>query len=389
MTYRRTLRDLKTVCGAPHLGSMAVVGYSGRVMVPLYTAAAVQTDVWPVFASQSGVPDPGNITKNLDRAIELIKRSAGWNPSKIYLLPEFFLTGAAGIGHSEKATELMSVRIPGPEIDRFCELAKEVNAYIAGMVWEIMDDWPGRYWNTAFICSPDAQVILKYHKHYDPTAKTKPGDVFDESIDRYGEQALFPVVYTPIGRLGCLTCYDINFPEMARCLALNGAEILLHPTSEGRAPFLLEDQGGWEIGKRSRAYENLAYVISANQGRFLGSDFPTHRMRGRSQIIDFHGRVVTLAETSGETILQADIEIERLRQKRGQMQMNFLAQLQTHIHAPVYERHQRWPANLWAETPPPDNMANIKAGLEIVEKLQREDTFVAPTGSALAKKSFV
>ena len=368
---------------------MTVVGYSGRIMVPLYTAAAVQTDVWPVFASQSGVPVPENITKNLDRAIELIKRSAGWNPSKIYLMPEFFLTGAAGIGHSEKATELMSVRIPGPEIDRLCELAKQVDAYIAGMVWEIMDDWPGRYWNTAFICSPDGEVILKYHKHYDPTGKTKPGDVFDEYIDRYGEQALFPVVDTPIGRLGCLTCYDINFPEMARCLALNGAEILLHPTSEGRAPFLLEDRGGWEIGKRSRAYENLAYVISANQGRFLGSDFPTHRMRGRSQIIDFHGQVVTLAETSGETILQADIEIERLRQKRGRMQMNFLAQLQTHIHAPFYERHQRWPANLWAKTPPPNNMANIKAGLEIVENLQKEDVFVPPAGGTLTKKSFV
>jgi predicted amidohydrolase len=358
-------------------------------MVGLYTAAAVQTDIWPVFPSRSGQPEPANARKNLDRAIELIIRSAAWNPSRIYLLPEFFLTGAAGIGHSAKATELMSVRIPGPETDRLCEVARQVDAYIAGMVWEIMDDWPDRYWNTAFICSPSGEVILKYHKHYDPTGKTKPGDVLDEYVDRYGQDALFPVVDTPIGRLGCLTCYDVNFPEMARCLALNGAEILLHPTSEGRAPFLLEDEGGWEIGKRSRAYENLVYVISANQGRFLGSDFPTDRMRGRSQIIDFNGRVVTLAETTGETILQADIEIERLRQKRGQMQMNFLAQLQTHIHAPVYQRHQQWPANLWAEAPPPDNMANIKAGQKVIESLQEDGVFVPPSGSGIKKQSFV
>jgi len=358
-------------------------------MVPLYTAAAVQTDVWPVFASSSGIPVPENAERNLKRAIELITRSAAWNPSKIYLLPEFFLTGAAGIGHSAKATDLMSVRIPGPEIDRLCDLARQVDAYVAGMVWEIMDDWPDRYWNTAFICSPAGEVVLKYHKHYDPTGKTKPGDVLDQYIDRYGEDALFPVVDTPIGRLGCLTCYDINFPEMARCLALNGAEILLHPTSEGRAPFLLEDSGGWEIGKRSRAYENLAYVISANQGRFLGSDFPTDRMRGRSQIIDFNGQVVNLAETTGETILQADIEIERLRQKRGQMQMNFLAQLQTHIHAPVYQRHPRWPANLWAAQPPPDNMANIKAGHGIISDLQENGSLKAPSGGGLQKKSFV
>lgn len=357
-------------------------------MVPLYTAAAVQTDVRPVFPSLKGGPVAENATKNLDRVIELIARSAAWNPSKIYVLPEFFLTGAAGVGMSPEATEAMCVRIPGPEMDRLCELATRVDAYIAGMVWEIMDDWPDRYWNTGFIISPAGEVVLKYHKHYDPTGKTKPGDVMAEYIERYGEDALFPVVDTPLGRMGCLICYDINFPEMARCLALNGAELLIHPTSEGRAPFLLEDEGGWEIGKRSRAYENLAYVISANQGRFLDSDFPAERMRGRSQIIDFSGRVVNIAETTGETILQADIEIERLRQRRGQMQMNFLAQLQTHIHAPFYQNAERWPANLWAENPP-DNLSNIKAGQAVIGRLQKDGSFVPPAGGDLRKKSFV
>jgi hypothetical protein len=176
---------------------------------------------------------------------------------------------------------------------------------------------------------------------------------------------------------------------MARCLALNGAEILLHPTSEGRAPFLLEDEGGWEIGKRSRAYENLCYVISANQGSFLGSDFPTERMRGRSQIIDFNGRVITIAETTGEAIVQADIEIERLRQRRGQMQMNFLAQLQTHIHAPFYERRALWPRALWSATPPPGDLANMKAGAETIARLQAEGLLVPPAGPQLEKQSFV
>jgi predicted amidohydrolase len=357
-------------------------------MSSLFTAAAVQTDVWPVFPSLKGAPAPENMQKNLDRAIELIARSAAWNPSKIYVLPEFFLTGAAGIGHSPEATEVMSVRIPGPETDRLCALAKQVDAYIAGMVWEIMDDWPGRYWNTAFICSPAGEVVLKYHKHYDPTGKTKPGDVLTEYVERYGQAALFPVIDTPVGRLGCLTCYDINFPEMARSLALSGAEILLHPTSEGRAPFLLEDEGGWEIGKRSRAYENLVYVVSANQGKFRGSDFPEDRMRGRSQIIDFTGRVVTIAETTGETILQADIELERLRQRRAQLQMNFLAQLQTHLHAPFYADKQLWPKEMWSETPPPGNMANIKSGMQVIQDLQQQDLFVPPA-TTTSKKSFV
>jgi predicted amidohydrolase len=356
-------------------------------MTAIFSAAAVQTDVWPVYARKNAPPQPENMQKNLDRAIELIERNAGWNRSKLYLLPEFFLTGAGGIGQSDESRELMCVRIPGPEMDQLCKLAKRVDAYIAGMVWEVMDDWPGRYWNTAFICSPDGEVILKYHKHYDPTGKTKPGDVLTEYVERYGQEALFPVVDTPYGRLGCLTCYDINFPEMARCLALRGAEILLHPTSEGRAPFLREDIGGWEIGKRSRAYENLVYVISANQGRFLGSDFPEERMRGRSQIIDFTGQVVNLAETSGETILQADIELERLRQRRGQLQMNFLAQLQTHIHAPFYAEKELWPAHMWADNPPAGDLSNIKSGMAVVKQLQEDGTFIAPA-SVANKKGF-
>ena len=214
------------------------------------------------------------------------------------------------------------------------------------------------------------------------------GDVLDEYVNRYGEDQLFPVVDTPFGRLGCLTCYDINFPEVARCLALNGAEILLHPTSEGRAPFMLEDVGGWEIGKRSRAYENLCYLISANQGQFLGSDFPTDRMRGRSQIIDFTGRVINIGETTGEVIIQADIEMERLRQKRAQMQMNFVAQLQTEVHARQYARKTMWPARLWADAPPPGDLGNIKKGMEIIQSKLQDGTFERP-GSQMDKDSYV
>jgi predicted amidohydrolase len=357
-------------------------------MIPLYTAAAVQTNVWPVFARRRAGPVPAHKQKNLDRAVELISRSADWNPSRIYVLPEFFLTGASGAG-APQGKNHMFVRIPGPETERLGALAQQVQAYIAGMAWEIMDEWPGRYWNTAFVISPEGAVVLKYHKHYDPTGKTKPGDVFDEYVARYGEDALFPVVHTPLGRMGCLTCYDINFPEMARCLALNGAEIILHPTSEGRAPFLLEDEGGWEIGKRSRAYENLAYVISANQGSFMDSDFPTERMRGRSQIIDFNGRVVTIAETTGEAIVQADIEIERLRQRRAQMQMNFLAQLQPHIHAPFYAKRALWPKHLWSQEPPANDAANMQAGAAVIRRLQAEGLLARPAGGPIEKDSFV
>lgn len=343
-------------------------------MVAQYSAAAVQTDVWPVVPRRGGPPVPENRERNLQRTRELILRSADGHPAKLYLLPEFFLTGSGGAG-SRRDRDLVCVRIPGPEMERLCDLAKEVQAWIAGMVWEVMDDWPGRYWNTAFIIAPDGRVILKYHKHYDMTGKTRPGDVLDEYVARYGQGALFPVVDTPLGRLGCLTCYDINFPEVARCLALNGAEILLHPTAEGHAPPLLDDIGGWDLCRRSRAYENICYLVSANQGRLHGSDFPTDRMRGRSQIIDFSGRVLVMAAPGGECIVHADLEIARLRERRGRIDMNFLAQLQTHIHAPAYAAAERWPPHLFRDAGRLDRGANARAGTEVIARLKAAGVF--------------
>jgi hypothetical protein len=111
-------------------------------------------------------------------------------------------------------------------------------------------------------------------------------------------------------------------------------------------------------------------------------------MRGRSQIIDYTGRVVTIAETTGECILQADIQIEHLRQKRAQLQMNFLAELQTHVHAVQYAKKKLWPKELWKDGATGGDMGNIKAGRETIARLQAEGLLAAP-GTAQDKKSFV
>jgi predicted amidohydrolase len=346
-------------------------------MVPLYSIAAVQANVWPVAARRGAPPEPAHRQRNLDRAVELIRRAAETAPARIWVLPEFFLSGAPGAG-APGGAEHVCIRIPGPEIDVLCRLAREVDGYIAGAVWEVMDDWPGRYWNTAFILSPDGEIILRYHKHYDLTGKTRPGDVLEEYVARYGLDALFPVVDTPLGRLACLTCYDINFPEVARCLALNGAEVLLHPTAEGRAAFLREDEGGWDLCRRSRAWENLCYVVSANGGHHLGSDFPEDTLRGRSQIVDFNGQVMAIAATPGEAIVRADIELARLRERRGRLHMNFLAQLQTQVHAPFYERAERWPSCLFSAAPPASGDDNNRAGEAVIARLQAAGAFVRP-----------
>ena len=56
--------------------------------------------------------------------------------------------------------------------------------------------------------------------------------IFERFVEVFGEDAIFPVVDTPIGRLGVMVCGDIQYPEVARALALTGVEVLIHPTAE-------------------------------------------------------------------------------------------------------------------------------------------------------------
>jgi predicted amidohydrolase len=93
---------------------------------------------------------------------------------------------------------------------------------------------------------------------------------------------------------------------MARALALQGAEVLIHPTAE---PWSDVDQE-WDLFRRVRACENWAYLASVAAGAFVGSDRPKDGYRGHSQVIDFHGNV----------------------------EWNYLAQLRSDLYAEVYKR---------------------------------------------------
>jgi predicted amidohydrolase len=264
-------------------------------------------------------------------------------------------------------------------VSELCATARRHQIYVAGMIYETLAEYPGRFWNTALIIDPRGEVALTYRKLYAMTGKTRPGDVYDDYIQKFGgPESLFPVLRTPLGNLGCLVCYDINFPEVTRCLAFNGAEIFLHISSEGRSAYHLPD-GGWELARRVRAYENHAYLAMSNCGPTEDGDTPEDSSHGHSQIIDYHGKVLNMAESAGETMITAEIDIEALRRRRQRASLNFLAELSPQIHAPLYAKGQHWPINHWLSSPGTGVSENRQLEREIIERLTRSGVLTAPS----------
>ena len=190
---------------------------------------------------------------------------------------------------------------------------------------------------------------------------------------------MFPVADTDIGRLGCLTCTDVVFPEMARCLALRGAEVLIHPTAEPYAP----EGEAWDVLRRARAYENLCYFLSVNAGAFVGSNRPTGGYRGMTQVIDYMGHVQSAANAPGEAVVTGTVDIDNLRWERTRMAdsghvWNFLVELRSDMYAPVYAKAKRWPNDGWSDRKLQDTVETRAEARKIIERLVREGRLVKP-----------
>ncbi len=347
-------------------------------MTEPFNITAVQPAVRPVFLPEQPLRRE-SIRENLQRAVEHVLTASRYFKSRICVFPEFFLHGFCP-GRSQQEWIDASLRIPGPETEELGKVARATGCYIAGMVYDVIDGFPGRFWNTAIIVDPEGKVALTYRKLYAMTGKTRPGDVYDEYIRRFGGPAsLFPVLRTPYGNLGALICYDINFPEVTRCLALQGAEIFLHCSSEPRSGYHLPD-GGWELARRVRAYENIAYLAMSNCGPSLEGTF-SDRSHGHSQIIDFNGKVMNMAESAGETLITAEIDLEALRRRRARASLNFLAEVSPQLHAPIYAAAEGWPLNHWADKPMTGVADNRRLEAEVIAKMTRNGVFVAPEHS--------
>ena len=264
--------------------------------------------------------------------------------------------------------------MPGPETDRLAAFAKQCDVYVCGAILEYDPEWPLRYFNTSIIISPQGEIILRYRKLQCADLNgllniTTPGNIYTRYVERYGYDALVPVVDTPIGRLGTLICYDSNWPELWRSLALKGAEVICNPTSEIHS----NRRQHWYPAKRAHAAENRIYVASANAGseQFTAGAPITNMNRGHSALIDFNGELVACADGPGVVPLVGRIELGELRRVRSEAAAAHEGRFRPEAIAEAYQRFPGFPLDCFLEKPMIEASEGTKLVNSQLEQLRR------------------
>ncbi len=250
-------------------------------MASAYSVACIQS----VIRHVAGPDDAKKVIReNVNRIIANIEytvRRAG--RPRLVVLPEFALTGFDPERSVDDWVKICP-QIPGEETAALGDVAAEHNLFICCGTMEFDPDWPGRWFNSAFIVGPDKSIVLRYRMHHAANVGgigncTSVGDVYTDYVKRYGQDSLFPVADTEIGKLAIVIGNDMAHPELVRAMVPTGAEVLCRPSSSfwGGLP------EPTEALRRGRSFENQViqavasqgvYLSSLDDGRYLDDGFP-------------------------------------------------------------------------------------------------------------------
>lgn len=283
------------------------------------------------------------INANIERMGKQVGGSKAFigSDTRLVVLPEYLLTGFP-FGESIAAWKAMAAIDPdGAEYDAMAAIAQKHDVFLAGNAYETDPHFPDYYFQTCFVIDPAGNLVLRYRRLISMFAPS-PHDIWDQYLDVYGIDAVFPVADTQIGRLGAIASEEILYPEIARAHALKGAEVLVHSSSEAGSPLPTNKV----IAKQARALENLAYVVSANTANIVGTAIPDDSAAGRSMIMDYRGFIMAQAAGGESMTANAQIDIEAVRAYRRRPGMgNLLARQRPQMYQSVYESDQFQNAN--------------------------------------------
>lgn len=252
------------------------------------------------------------LERNLDIAEGLVREAAA-RGANLVLLQELFATPYFCIeqyhGHLALAESFEQSRV----LRRFSALAREL-----GVVLPI--SWFERAGNACFnslaMADADGRLLGVYRKTHIPnTIGYQEKEYFSP-----GDTG-FRVWDTAAGRIGVGICWDQWFPEAARAMALQGAELLLYPTAIGSEPgaAALDSRDHWQLTQRGHAAANIVPVIAANRiGREVATRDPELQMRfyGSSFITDHKGALLAEADRDTPRVLVQALDLAAMAEER-------------------------------------------------------------------------
>lgn len=245
---------------------------------------------------------------NVERA-ELAIRRAAAEGAEIVCLPELFRTRY--FPQAERAESFdLAEPVPGPTTDRLAKLAVEGRLVIVAPVFERRA--PGLYHNTAVVLDADGSVAGVYRKMHVPDDPL----FFEKFYFAPGEDG-FRAFDTRAGRIGVCICWDQWFPEAARLVALDGAEILFYPSAIAWLPDESSEENdaqrdSWITIQRAHAIANGIFVAAINR---VGQEGGL-RFYGSSFVADPQGRVLSEAPVDRESVLVVDCALRRIEEQR-------------------------------------------------------------------------
>ena len=251
-----------------------------------------------------------DVKANVARAEALVNQAADAG-ANIILLQELFETPYFCIDRQDRHFALAHPTGEQPTIRRLQKLAADRNVVLPVSFFERDGD---NYFNAVAIIDADGKIVGHYRKShipnfpaYEETYYFSPGDTGFRAFD------------TRFGQIGVGICWDQWFPEAARAMVLQGADILFYPTAIGSEIYepTLDSKDHWQTVMRGHAAANIVPVVASNRIGSETSGALSMEFYGSSFICDHRGAMLAVADKVSEAVLTATLDLEAVRQYRA------------------------------------------------------------------------
>jgi N-carbamoylputrescine amidase len=248
------------------------------------------------------------IRRNVEKHLAMIEDAAKQGV-QILCMQEVFTTPYFCAEQQVRWYEAVEKIPEGPTTKLMQEQAKKHNMVIIVPIYE--EEITGIYYNTAAVIDADGTYLGKYRKNHIP--HVNPG-FWEKFYFRPGNLG-YPTFDTAYARIGVYICYDRHFPEGARALGLNGAEIVFNPsaTVAGLSEYL------WKLEQPAHAVANGYFVGAINR---VGHEQPWDigEFYGQSYFCDPRGQIIAQAPRDEDALVVADLDLDMIREVRNTWQ---------------------------------------------------------------------